>query len=250
MHIPGSLPEHLIPQLQGGKAPQGGFVRIPVSGPGVGTRETGGEFIHPGEAAWNAIKWKLPLGPAYSEPPTTGTWGTDPGKQLLKHIPVIGRPIAASAYAAENPVQWNPPMSANQRIWETLKNLHGYAGYAGGPAGKALTWASRGIDVAEGVRDLFSPSTPFQDRTGVLQSFRDQPGGPSFAPGGTYYDLPQWSQRAPVSNAPMIQPAAVPSFGGDESLAFGGNMIPASGTNFGSSWDPDAYWNAQAPQAA
>ena len=243
-----NLPQELIPQVRGGKAPRGGFIRAPSVGP----TEVGGQYIHPGEAAWNAFKWKLPLGPAYSEQPTTGTWSTDPGKQLLSLIPLAGRPLAASAYAREHPVQWNPSMGGGERVWEIVKNLLGYAGYASKPA----LMLGRGIDVAQGIGSLFSPRTPAQDRTGVLRSMqaeaagprRDVPGGPSFAPGGSYYDLPQWSQWGPTPTAQPIQPAVVPSYGGDESLAFGGDMIPTS-TNFGSTWDPADYWAGQGPQA-
>lgn len=266
-------PEYLRAQLQAtGTVPREGFVRIPVSGLEVGTRQTGGQLMLPGEAAWNATQWQLPAGPAYSERPNIGeSFWTDPGKWLLSRIPFVGKPLAAGAYAAENPVQWNRPMTEGQRGWETFKNLLGYAGYAGGPVGQGLTWASRGIDVAEGIHDLFSPETPFQDRTGVLESMqrRDVPGGPSFAPGGSYYDLPQYAnQYAPPSWGGMVpswggepggegnwQPAyqpppVVPSWGGEPG-GEGWGAIPSSGpTDFGSTWNPDDYWAQQGPQAA
>ena len=157
------LPPHLAPQItKEGRIPSGGFTRVGPKGV-----ETGGRYISPSEAFWNSIGWKLPLGPLLADKPTTGSWGTDPGKQLLSEVPFIGQPIAAAKYAQENPYQWNPAMSGGERAWETAKNVLGYGGYAGGPAGKAMDYASKGISVAEGAGKFFDTDYMNQIRSAM-----------------------------------------------------------------------------------
>lgn len=230
------LPPELVPQLQGRNIPRGGFVRIPVSGPGIGTKETGGQFVPQSEAFWNAIKWKLPLGPAYSERPTTGTWGTDPGKQLLKLVPGIGRPLAAQAYAGENPIQWNPVMGGGERIWEVFKNLLNYGGFFSKPA----LMLSRGIDVAQGVTELFRDHP---DRTGVAA--RTMQELPTASMAWTPQPLPQepfqrvqptmFSPLAPIPSYAPIPPGVIPSWGGEPG-GEGWGTVPSSPTDFGAPW--------------
>ena len=249
-NLPANFPPELIPQFQGGRVPRCGFARMPS----YGGRETGGQYVTPGSAAWNAVKWAAPLGPAYATPPATGSWQTDPDLQFLKRIPLVGRPLAAASYARREPVQWNPPMGGMEQAGEVFKNILGYVGLASPPA----AWASRAIDVGEGVRKFFRPSQAFQDRTGVYGRMMTEPYDPASGI-GTWSAPPRgmWAippgQQEPYEGPVSGREAPSPWWEATPALSPTFESVPSS-SDFGGTWAaPEAFhqrgrgWDVQAP---
>ena len=198
-----------------------------------------------GQATWNELlRAYAPWGPIGVDPSPTGFAGGLPGR-FGKALPYVGGSIGAflageAAGQKQGQMVRVPPRNRPMEVLDTVRNLLRLA-----PSNLATNMLGVGLGVTKGLTGLFQDHP---DRTGVAAGMRDQPGGPSFAPGGSYYDLPQWSQQGPTPTYQPIQSAVVPSYGDDESLAFGGDMIPTS-TNFGSTWDPADYWAGQGPQS-
>ena len=235
---------------------------VKVSGPGPmpepgslipgsfkGTLSMGTRYVPaptPWQAGWNEfLRGTAPHGPLMVDPSPTGFAGGGWGRGG-RAVPYAGSTVIGPLLAAEAARQKQgqmvrvPPRNRPMEVLDTVRNLLRLA-----PSNLATNLLGVGLGVTKGLTGLFQDHP---DRTGVAAGMRDQPGGPSFAPGGSYYDLPQWSQQGPTPTYQPIQPAFVPSYGDDESLAFGGDMIPTS-TNFGSTWDPADYWAGQGPQS-
>lgn len=144
------------------------------------------------------------------------------------------------------------PISPRNPTMDVLDTIRNIARFLPDPASTAL---GVGTGVTKGLTGWFQGRT---DRTGVAAAMRDVPGGPSFAPGGSYYDLPQNAYQRPAVSPElawggepggtgfpsMIPPAFVPTIPGDWPQPTRGPVTPESGgLREPWAWTPRVPWS-------